>query len=131
MPIGKIILLFIVLFTLTSCDIIDVYSTLTETMESEKHLDEEIDLLKDFTEDLDKAIGISDSLSYLKNKDIDVSKMYPWINSNIIGILTEERKAELKNDYYLNINYNWLKDAKLRSGYSSEMPFYDIWCKDT
>ena len=125
-PVGKIILLFIVSSMLTSCDIIDVYSTLTETMESEKHLDEEIDLLKDFTEDLDKAIGISDSLSYLKNKDIDVSKMSPWINSNIIGILTEERKAELKNDYYLNINYNWLKDAKLRSGYSSEMPFYDI-----
>ena len=123
---NKIIILSLLSILLTSCDVKDVYDILTETVEVNKDDDAEKELLKDFTDDLDKAIGIANSLSYLKNKDIDVSNMYPWINSNIIGILTDERREELKDDYYLNVNFNWLKDAKLRSGYSSEMPFYDI-----
>ena len=39
--------------------------------------------------------------------------MKPWINSNIYGLVTDEVTAELRDDMYLNVNHDWLKDAQL------------------
>lgn len=39
--------------------------------------------------------------------------MNPWINSNIYGLVTDEVTAELRDDMYLNVNHDWLKDAQL------------------
>ncbi len=53
---------------------------------------------------------------------LDTSAMKPWINSIIIGVVTDDTKAELKDDFYLNVNHDYLRDAKLRPGYSDESP---------
>ncbi len=56
---------------------------------------------------------------------IDTSVMTPWINSNILGIVTDDVNPDLKDDFYLNINHDYLRDAKLRPGYTTEMPILD------
>ena len=58
-------------------------------------------------------------------QDIDTSVMKPWINSNIMGIVTDDVNADLKDDFYLNINHDYLRDAKLRPGYPAEFPILD------
>ena len=55
----------------------------------------------------------------------DTSVMKPWINSNIYGIVTDDVTAELKDDFYLNVNHDWLRDATFRPGYASESPMFD------
>ncbi len=57
--------------------------------------------------------------------EMDTSVMTPWINSNILGIVTDETYPDLKDDFYLNVNHDYLMNAKLRPGYPSETPFYD------
>ena len=56
---------------------------------------------------------------------IDTSKMSPWINSNIIGVVTDDVKAGIKDDFYLNVNHDYLRDTKLRPGHSAELPFLE------
>ncbi|MBR5766375.1 MAG: hypothetical protein IKX95_06295, partial [Lachnospiraceae bacterium] len=56
---------------------------------------------------------------------VDTSVMKPWINSNILGLVTDDVTADLKDDYYLNVNHDYLRDAKLRPGYATEAPFIE------
>ena len=56
---------------------------------------------------------------------MDSSVMTPWINSTIIGMVTEDVNADLKDDFYLNVNHDWLMNAKLRPGYPTELPLLD------
>ena len=56
---------------------------------------------------------------------MDPTVMTPWVNSNILGIVTPDVTAKLTDDYYLNVNHDWLMNAKLRPGYSSETPIFD------
>ncbi len=56
---------------------------------------------------------------------MDPSVMTPWINSNIMGMVTDEVNAELVDDFYLNINHDYLRDARLRPGYTNEAPYYE------
>ena len=56
---------------------------------------------------------------------MDPSVMKPWINSCILGEVTDDVKAELKDDFFLNVNHDWLRDAKLRPGYPTETPIFD------
>ncbi len=49
---------------------------------------------------------------------MDASVMKPWINSEVMGMVTEETTAEAKDNLYLNVNHDWLVNAKLRSGFS-------------
>ncbi|MCR5106928.1 MAG: M13 family metallopeptidase [Lachnospiraceae bacterium] len=56
---------------------------------------------------------------------IDTSVMKPWINSNIMGIITDDVNPDLKDDFYINVNRDYLRTAKLRPGYSYEFPLYD------
>ena len=56
---------------------------------------------------------------------MDPTVMKPWINSCILGEVTDEVKADLKDDIFLNVNHDWLSDAKLRPGFDSETPIFD------
>ena len=56
---------------------------------------------------------------------INTSVMKPWINSNIIGLVTDDVNANIKDDFYLNVNHDYLRDAKLRPGYAAETPTND------
>ena len=56
---------------------------------------------------------------------MDSAVMKPWINSNILGMVTDDVTADIKDDFYLNINHDWLEKAELRPGYPEEMPLYD------
>lgn len=56
---------------------------------------------------------------------MDPSVMKPWINSCILGEVTDEVNAELKDDFFLNVNHDWLRDAKLRPGFDSETPIFE------
>ncbi len=53
---------------------------------------------------------------------MDPSVMKPWINSNIYGMVTDEVNADLKDDFYLNINHDYLRDVKFSPGYSVDAP---------
>lgn len=53
---------------------------------------------------------------------MDPSVMKPWINSCLLGEITDETNANLKDDFYLNVNHDWLRDVKLRPGFATEMP---------
>ena len=55
----------------------------------------------------------------------DLSAMKPWINSNIMGIADEVSRPGLKDDFYFNVNYDYLKNGQLRPGYSDESPIYE------
>ncbi len=56
---------------------------------------------------------------------MDPSVMKPWINSTIMGMVTEDVNADIKDDFFLNVNHDWLMNAKLRPGYPNEMPIFD------
>ena len=51
---------------------------------------------------------------------MDPSVMKPWINAEVIGMVTEDTKADVKDDFYLAVNRDWILNAKLRPGYTSE-----------
>ena len=57
--------------------------------------------------------------------EIDTSVMTPWLNSNIIGIVTNETNPDLKDDFYLNVNHDYFMNVSLRPGYASETPIFD------
>ena len=56
---------------------------------------------------------------------MDPSVMKPWINSCITGMVTDDVNADLKDDFYLNVNHDWLRDTKLRPGYSNEAIIFE------
>ena len=43
----------------------------------------------------------------------------PWINSNILGTVTDDYAPSEQEDYYVAANHDWLVDAELPAGYSS------------
>ncbi len=56
---------------------------------------------------------------------MDPSVMKPWINSTILGMVTKDVEADIKDDYFLNVNHDWFMNVKLRPGYSNETPLFD------
>lgn len=44
----------------------------------------------------------------------------PWINSNVLGHAAEvyDKAPSEREDFYLNVNYDWIKNAKLEPGKS-------------
>ena len=55
---------------------------------------------------------------------IDTSVMKPWINANIYGLVTDDVTADIKDDFYLAVNHDWLRDAELYPGRPSATPWY-------
>ncbi len=66
----------------------------------------------------------TDTVAETGNLPMDPSVMTPWINSCIIGMVTDDINADIKDDLYLNVNHDWLRDVKLRPGYASEMQLF-------
>ena len=54
------------------------------------------------------------------------SAQTPWLNSNIIGAIQPNYKPSLKDDFYLNVNREWLTTTKLKPGYSSMSAFNEL-----
>ena len=50
----------------------------------------------------------------------------PWLNSNITGAIKPNYKPSLKDDFYLNVNREWLTTAKLKPGYSTMSAFNEL-----
>ena len=55
--------------------------------------------------------------------EIDISVMKPWVNSNIKGVVTEDVTADLKDDFYLAVNHDWLRDAEFPPGKAMATPW--------
>lgn len=43
----------------------------------------------------------------------------PWIDSNVLGTVTDDYTPSEQDDYYVAANHDWLENAKLDPGYSS------------
>ena len=59
-----------------------------------------------------------------KDFPMDPSALKPWLNSNVIGMVTEDVQADVQDDFYLAVNHDWLASAQLRPGYTSESPLH-------
>ncbi len=55
------------------------------------------------------------------SQPMDPSGMKPWMNTNVIGMVTEETTATEKDDYYLAVNHDWLMNTKLKDGKDNQM----------
>lgn len=53
-------------------------------------------------------------------------KMTPWFNSNVAGTVGEGTEAELKDDFYLATNRDYLKNATIKEGWSNANSFVDV-----
>lgn len=47
----------------------------------------------------------------------------PWIDSDLKINIKKLQKPDVKDDYYLAVNYDWLKAAKIADGHTSESSF--------
>lgn len=54
---------------------------------------------------------------------IDISVMKPWVNSNIKGVVTDDVTADIKDDFYLAVNHDWLRDTEFYPGRPSATPW--------
>lgn len=75
-----------------------------------------------FAELIDEFIAVADEMEEEKAPEefpMDPSAMKPWINSNIMGMVTDEVTPDRKDDYYVNINHDWLRDKKPRDGHDN------------
>ena len=77
------------------------------------------------TEAASEAASEADTTADASGFPMDPSVMKPWINSCITGMVTDDVNADLKDDFYLNINHDWLRDKKLRPGYSNEAIIFE------
>ena len=50
---------------------------------------------------------------------------YPWIDSDIKENVLNAEKPDIKDDYNLAVNNEWLREAELREGYTYESPFVE------
>ena len=55
----------------------------------------------------------------------EVPAQYPWNNPNIVGEVTEDTTADLKDDFYLAVNQEWLATTELKPGYVNAGSFND------
>ena len=50
----------------------------------------------------------------------------PWLNSNITGAIKPNYKPSLKDDFYLNVNREWITTTKLKPGYAGMSAFDEL-----
>lgn len=77
--------------------------------------------------------GLNDGQSDMNDDKADPGEAMggsPWIDSDIKENVLSAGKADVKDDYNLAVNYEWLSGAKLREGYTYESPFVEM-SKDT
>ena len=56
----------------------------------------------------------------------EIKNERPWLNSNILGRAAEFEIPDKKDDFYLSTNYDWIKNAKLKPGYSRNGSFSEL-----
>ena len=49
-----------------------------------------------------------------------------WLNSNIKGAVTDDYTPALKDDFYVNVNHDWLSTAQLKPGYFRNSSFTEL-----
>ncbi|MBR4196978.1 MAG: M13 family metallopeptidase [Synergistaceae bacterium] len=55
------------------------------------------------------------------------AKQTPWLNSNVIGAMKDAKYSpSLKDDYYANINHDWLMNTALKPGYPRAGAFTEL-----
>lgn len=50
----------------------------------------------------------------------------PWLNSNIIGAIKPDYNPALKDDFYLNVNREWLTTTELKPGHAANSAFDEL-----
>ena len=50
----------------------------------------------------------------------------PWVNYSLQENIAQVEKTDVKDDFYLAVNYEWLKDAKLQAGTATNSTFYEV-----
>ena len=55
---------------------------------------------------------------YFNEADAKVTASYgtPWLNSVTYGMVRDDTEHNLKDDFYLDVNYDWLKNTELSEG---------------
>ena len=56
----------------------------------------------------------------------NIHKESPWLNSNIMGRAASFDIPAAKDDFYLSVNYDWIKNAKLKPGRASHGSFTEL-----
>lgn len=51
---------------------------------------------------------------------------YPWLNSNIQGLVTEDTETNVKDDFYLAANKDWLTSVEIPQGYATVSSFVEL-----
>ena len=55
------------------------------------------------------------------------SAQTPWLNTNIVGAVKDAKYSpNLKDDYYANINHEWLINTTLKPGYPRIASFSEL-----
>ena len=55
---------------------------------------------------------------------MDPTVMKPWLNSTVKGMVTDDVNADAKDDFYLNVNHDWLRDTEFKHGMPFEMEMF-------
>jgi len=72
-------------------------------------------------------IGIILMLTFVTNANAaEIKNESPWLNSNIIGRASSFDVPALKEDFYLSVNYDWIKNAKLKPGRAAHGSFTNL-----
>ena len=50
----------------------------------------------------------------------------PWLNPNIIKRVPSDYVPTAHEDFYLSVNHDWIKNAKLKPGYAANGSFYEL-----
>lgn len=69
--------------------------------------------------------GETKEVAKSSTQPMEPSVMKPWINSSILGEVTNDVNPSIKDDFYVNVNHDWLVNAKLRPGFDSETRVFD------
>lgn len=56
----------------------------------------------------------------------NIQKESSWLNSNIMGRAASFDVPAVKDDFYLSVNYDWIKNAKLKPGRAAHSSFTDL-----
>ena len=55
------------------------------------------------------------------------STQTPWLNTNVVGAVKDAKYSPaLKDDYYANVNHEWLLNATLKPGHPRTGAFIEL-----
>lgn len=72
-----------------------------------------------------KPAGIT-SNAQGETADAAIKKGTPWLNSNVVGAVIDDTVTALNDDFYLAVNYDYLKNTTIREGEVGEDSFTEV-----